>query len=119
MPPAAPVRPPLPPVRPAASQKSSCNPPAHKPVTKPSARPASPSTLPPQNTNPAPASSGGCGCGSGSSSLIPNKNGNNMPIGMAYVPWQTWGQTYSMEQGFSRGTLFPELDLPFVMGRCR
>ena len=42
-----------------------------------------------------------------------------MPIAMAYVPWQKWKQTYSLEQGISRGTIFPELDLPFVMGRCR
>lgn len=42
-----------------------------------------------------------------------------MPIAMAYVPWQRWRQTYSLEQGLSRGTIFPELDLPFVMGRCR
>lgn len=42
-----------------------------------------------------------------------------MPIAMAYVPWQRWKQTYSLEQGLNRGTIFPELDLPFVMGRCR
>lgn len=42
-----------------------------------------------------------------------------MPIAMAYVPWQKWKQTYSLEQGLNRGTIFPELDLPFVMGRCR
>lgn len=41
-----------------------------------------------------------------------------MPIGMGYVPWQRWGQTYPLSQGFQRGTIFPELDLPFMMGRC-
>ncbi len=40
------------------------------------------------------------------------------PAGMGYVPWQQWGQTYTMEQALYRGTIFPELDLPFVMGRC-
>lgn len=44
---------------------------------------------------------------------------SGMPIAMAYVPWQRWRQTYSLEQGLNRGTIFPELDLPFVMGRCR
>lgn len=44
---------------------------------------------------------------------------SGMPIAMAYVPWQRWKQTYSLEQGLNRGTIFPELDLPFVMGRCR
>ncbi|MDD6073407.1 MAG: spore coat associated protein CotJA [Otoolea sp.] len=41
------------------------------------------------------------------------------PIGMGYVPMQRWRQPYSLEQGFRRGTIFPELDLPFMMGRCR
>lgn len=40
------------------------------------------------------------------------------PVGMGYVPWQQWSQTYTMEQGIQQGTIFPELDLPFVMGRC-
>ncbi len=44
---------------------------------------------------------------------------SGMPIAMGYVPWQKWKQTYSLEQGLTRGTIFPELDLPFVMGRCR
>lgn len=44
---------------------------------------------------------------------------SGLPIGMAYVPWQRWCQTYPMEQALDRGTIFPELDLPFVMGRCR
>lgn len=42
-----------------------------------------------------------------------------MPIGMAYVPWQKWCQTYALDRGFNRGTIFPELDLPFLMGRCQ
>lgn len=41
---------------------------------------------------------------------------DRMPIGMGYVPWQRWGQTYSLEQGFERGTIFPELDYPFMGG---
>lgn len=43
----------------------------------------------------------------------------NYPLAMAYVPWQQWKQTYALDRGFQRGTIFPELDLPFVMGRCR
>lgn len=42
----------------------------------------------------------------------------SMPIGMGYVPWQKWGQTYSPEQGLKRGTIFPELDYPFAGGIC-
>ena len=43
----------------------------------------------------------------------------DMPIAMAYVPMQRWNQVYDMSRGLTRGTIFPELDLPFVMGRCR
>ncbi len=46
------------------------------------------------------------------------ENIDRFPPGMGYVPWQTWQQTYPFEQAFDRGTIFPELDLPFMMGRC-
>lgn len=49
----------------------------------------------------------------------PMPQASQYSLAMAYVPWQQWRQTYPMEQGFVRGTIFPELDLPFVMGRCR
>lgn len=35
------------------------------------------------------------------------------PIGMGYIPWQMWRQTYPLEEALNRGTIFPELDLPF------
>lgn len=38
----------------------------------------------------------------------------NTPIAMAYVPMQQWKETYDIEDGFCRGTVFPELDLPFA-----
>ena len=41
------------------------------------------------------------------------------PIAMGYIPWQQWQLTYALDRGLVRGTIFPELDLPFVMGRCR
>ena len=41
------------------------------------------------------------------------------PVGMGYVPMQNWETPYPMGQGFCRGTIFPSLDYPFVMGRCR
>ena len=44
--------------------------------------------------------------------------GQDFPIGMGYVPWQQWQQTYPLEKGFQQGTIFPDLDLPFVMRRC-
>lgn len=36
-----------------------------------------------------------------------------MALAMAYVPWQRWQETYPLEKGLQRGTIFPELDLPF------
>lgn len=40
-------------------------------------------------------------------------NCKNQRVGMAYVPGQRWKETYDDEKGFIRGTIFPELDLPF------
>lgn len=37
-----------------------------------------------------------------------------MPLTMAYVPWQTWGEIYDVCKGFRSGTVFEELDKPFV-----
>lgn len=36
------------------------------------------------------------------------------PIAMAYVPWQKWGETYSPDVALAKGTLFPELYLPYT-----
>ena len=45
---------------------------------------------------------------------------SHMPIAMAYVPWQVWQDIYDAEKGFHRGTIFQELDKPFLgMGGCR
>lgn len=38
----------------------------------------------------------------------------DMPLAMAYVPWQKWREIYSAEMGFKRGTIFAELDKPFI-----
>ena len=38
----------------------------------------------------------------------------SMPIGMAYVPWQVWQKIYNDEVALDRGTIFHELDLPFI-----
>lgn len=45
----------------------------------------------------------------------------SMPLAMAYVPWQQWCDIYEAEKGFSRGTIFCELDKPFkgIGGCCR
>jgi len=39
---------------------------------------------------------------------------------MAYIPMQEWKMLYEPEEGFPRGTIFEELDLPFTgKGDCR
>lgn len=37
----------------------------------------------------------------------------DMPIAMAYVPWQQWRMIYDPKEALKRGTIFKELDLPF------
>ena len=39
-------------------------------------------------------------------------------LAMAYVPYQQLQSVYTPEEAFSKGTLFPELDLPFT-GMCK
>ncbi len=41
----------------------------------------------------------------------------NFPVGMAYVPMQTWGPIYEPGKALCQGTLFPDLDKPFLGGR--
>ena len=41
-------------------------------------------------------------------------------LGMAYIPVQAWQSLYEPEDGFARGTIFEELDFPFMgKGDCR
>lgn len=42
---------------------------------------------------------------------------DNMPLAMAYVPMQRWKTVYNNDVALTRGTIFPELDLPFLGGR--
>lgn len=37
-----------------------------------------------------------------------------MPLAMAYVPMQKWQKLYEPDVGIERGTIFQELDLPFI-----
>ena len=39
--------------------------------------------------------------------------GCNCYLAIANIPMQQWNGTYAVEKGFMRGTIFPELDLPF------
>lgn len=42
-----------------------------------------------------------------------NRELQELPLAMAYVPIQSWGDTYSPCKALSRGTLFSQLDMPF------
>lgn len=37
----------------------------------------------------------------------------DFPVGMAYVPWQTWENLYAPEQGLCEGTIFMDLNQIF------
>lgn len=38
----------------------------------------------------------------------------DMPIAMAYVPWQRWQDLYEPCKALEHGTIFKELDKPFL-----
>ena len=43
----------------------------------------------------------------------------NMPVAMAYVPWQNWHSIHDPEKGLHCGTIFEELYKPFHgIGGC-
>ena len=42
-----------------------------------------------------------------------------MPVGMAYVPWQCFDTVYEVDKALEIGTIFPELNKPFVGRRIR
>lgn len=37
-------------------------------------------------------------------------------VGMAYVPWQVWRSIYEPSQALMTGTIFQELDYPWMVG---
>lgn len=37
-----------------------------------------------------------------------------LPLAMAYVPWQIWGKRFEIDKALNNGTLFPELYKPFL-----
>ena len=42
----------------------------------------------------------------------------DFPVGMAYVPWQMFKDIYEPEQSLEAGTMFAELDKPFLGRRA-
>lgn len=73
--------------------------------------------------NTSPAKNSGCGCSAPISSNSgydcgdDNPHMRHMPVGMAYVPMQKWGEMYTPEKAICEGTAFPELNLIFCGAR--
>lgn len=62
-----------------------------------------------------------CGCGRGTETTGSKEE---YALAMAYVPWQYYTNTYEPDQALEIGTIFPELDKPFLAEnrgcrRCR
>lgn len=62
---------------------------------------------------------GSTGCGTEIS--YRNQGNPEYVVGMAYVPWQYFDKVYETDKALEVGTIFPELDKPFLAeGRgCR
>lgn len=43
-----------------------------------------------------------------------NRNCPQQVVGMAYVPWQRWGDLYEPGKALQCGTLFAVLNMPFI-----
>lgn len=54
-----------------------------------------------------------CGCGCG---YVSDSYPNELTIAIAAVPCQNWGEPYDAAEALQVGTIFPELDKPFIMG---
>ena len=52
--------------------------------------------------------------GCGSAAMNTRWGLRDHPLAMVYSPIQEWRDLYDLETGFCRGTIFTELDLPFV-----
>ena len=48
-----------------------------------------------------------------------NKNLYDMTIAMAYVPWQRFKMYENLEEAYCNGTVFPDLNRPFLGRRCK
>ena len=62
------------------------------------------------------AQSAACGCNRRMDGC-PNTHDHfpeDMPIAMAYVPWQKWQDICELREAVERGTIFKELDKPFL-----
>lgn len=94
-----------------------CDTTAKPPVQPPEASPQPPEQQPSQPTQPPqppqPPQDGNQQKPDENASGFDARYLGSLPLAMAYTPMQQWKSTYSPQEGLSRGTIFPELDLPF------
>ncbi|WP_434310951.1 spore coat associated protein CotJA [Hominifimenecus sp. rT4P-3] len=41
---------------------------------------------------------------------------DSFPVGMTYVPWQRWQNIYDVDHALMVGTIFQDLDYPWMVG---
>lgn len=55
----------------------------------------------------------------GSEQMRSHPSDRDFPLAMAYVPWQQFEKLFDdLEKAYQIGTIFPELNKPFVGRRC-
>ena len=65
----------------------------------------------------------GTGCGmnrsfnAGNRQMPPSHRDSDNSTHMSYVPWQIWRNIYCIEEGLEKGTIFEDMDKPYI-GRC-
>lgn len=60
--------------------------------------------------------------GTVSDRTLPMMSAQEYVVAMAYVPWQNFTTVYEPDRALTVGTIFPELDKPFLAargGECR
>ncbi len=55
-----------------------------------------------------------CNVASRKNAVVNKNDCDDMVLAMAYVPIQQLGNTYDAENGLCEGTIFPELNKPFI-----
>ena len=58
--------------------------------------------------------SDGCGCSCGGTEEMGRWGLDGYPLAMVYAPNQTFHELYDLEHSLAAGTIFSELDLPFL-----
>ena len=61
----------------------------------------------------------GCGCNGSGSMPDTSYVREDFALAMAYVPWQHFTTVFDTDKALEVGTIFPELEKPFLAGgRC-